>query len=325
MRQFGQELVDGPAPQTLLNYIIIYSTIGLFAGLIFGTIDILSNRWTPKFRSFGQVILINSIVYLITFFILTVVGISVFTLFDQNEISWSLISGFLFSKEMLLLLVYCSAISFLIHFVKQVNRNFGSKNLWRMLTGKFHTPKEVERIVMFLDLKASTTIAERIGHIAYSNLIQDCFKDLSIIKKYKAEVYQYVGDEVVLIWEKEAGLRNENFIKAFFEFKHKLKERTHYYQDQYQVIPTFKGGCNLGKVVMAEVGQLKREIAYHGDTVNTASRIQDKCNEYDKDFLISEFLYDTIEDKKNFKFDFIDQLILKGKTKGVKIYSITTD
>jgi len=30
--------------------------------------------------------------------------------------------------------------------------------------------------------------------------------------------------------------------------------------------------------VVAEVGEIKTEIAYHGDTINTAARIQEQCN-----------------------------------------------
>jgi len=36
---------------------------------------------------------------------------------------------------------------------------------------------------------------------------------------------------------------------------------------------------NAGVVTVAEVGKYKKEIAYHKDTINTAARIQVKCNE----------------------------------------------
>lgn len=322
LRQFGQELVEGPPPQSFLTLVIIYTSMGLFAGIIFGTVDQFLNYRLNKFRSFGKIILLSSLVYLVTFFFLTVFGIAVFSSFDSSQFNWSLVSGFMFSKEMLLLLFYLYAVSFCIHFVKQINRKFGKKNLWRMLTGKFHNPREVNRIVMFLDLKASTTIAERIGHLAYSNLIQDCFEDLSIIKDYRAEVYQYVGDEVVLIWDKEKGLENANYIEAFFAFKNKIQARAGHYQSTYDVVPTFKGGCNFGQVVMAEVGQLKREIAYHGDTMNTASRIQSECNRYNKELLISESLFTLTDPKASYQIQYIDSLLLKGKTRNVKIYSV---
>ena len=47
---------------------------------------------------------------------------------------------------------------------------------------------------MFLDLVGSTKIAERLGHKTYSRFIRHCFHDLTdIVLRYKAEIYQYVG------------------------------------------------------------------------------------------------------------------------------------
>ena len=70
-----------------------------------------------------------------------------------------------------------------------------------MLTGRYHSPKEEKKIFMFLDLQSSTTIAEKLGHKMYSEFIQECFKDISIIGDYGGEVYQYVGDEAVFTWD----------------------------------------------------------------------------------------------------------------------------
>lgn len=51
----------------------------------------------------------------------------------------------------------------------------------KLVTGRFCTPTAEERNFMFLDLQASTTLAEQLGHIKYSMLIQDCFNDLGVV------------------------------------------------------------------------------------------------------------------------------------------------
>jgi adenylate cyclase len=48
---------------------------------------------------------------------------------------------------------------------------------------------------MFLDLKDSTTHAERLGHFQFGNLIQDCFIDMTVVSNFGAQFYQYIGDE----------------------------------------------------------------------------------------------------------------------------------
>jgi adenylate cyclase len=78
----------------------------------------------------------------------------------------------------------------------------------------------------------------------------------------------------------------------------------------------------MGLVTVAEVGEIKREIAYHGDVLNTAARIQGKCNELNEKILISESLQQAIAGNKTFKTKLLGSVLLKGKATSVNIYSI---
>lgn len=97
----------------------------------------------------------------------------------------------------------------------EIDRKLGPGNLWKMLSGKFIKPREEERIFMFIDLKSSTSFAEKIGHLEYSRFLQNCYQDFSIVDRYRADIYQYVGDEVVVSWNPKKGTDNDNFLKAF--------------------------------------------------------------------------------------------------------------
>ena len=236
-------------------------------------------------------------------------------------LNFDIITDYLFSIDGVLILSFVFFISFLIQFIKQVDKKFGPGNLIRMLKGEFHAPKEVDRIVMFLDMKSSTTIAEQIGHIKYSRLIQECFDQLDMTRDFGAEIYQYVGDEVVIVWEPEKGLKDSNILKFYYSYRKALKDKADYYKSKYDVVPEFKCGCHIGKVVMTEIGQIKREIAFHGDVMNTAARIQSQCNNLNREFLLSEELYKSLTIDTSYKFEFMSDDILKGKKSNVKIYS----
>ena len=98
-----------------------------------------------------------------------------------------------------------------------------------------------------------------------------------------------------------------------------------YFLESYGVLPEFKAGVHCGNVTVAEVGVLKSEIAYHGDTLNTASRIQYLCNRYQEQFLISEILLNRLIDTNGeniFQSKYIGKLKLKGKEKRVKVFSL---
>ena len=205
----------------------------------------------------------------------------------------------------------------------EIDRKLGPGNLWKMLTGKFYKPREEERIFMFVDLQDSTSIAEKIGHIEFSKLLKDCYHDFSIVDDYQAEIYQYVGDEVVISWPLINGFKNNNLLRAFFTFDRLLSKRADYYEKQYGILPFFKCGANMGPVVVTEVGDIKREITYHGDTLNTTARIQSMCNELKSQMLISSELYERVKNSHEFTFEDVGSTRLKGKENKMRLYKVT--
>ncbi len=142
---------------------------------------------------------------------------------------------------------------------------------------------------MFVDLASSTTIAEKLGPVIYHRFINSYFFDIDeAIVESEGEVYQYVGDEVVISWKDDKGFKNTNCIKCFFNIKEKIDSLTEDYEREFGVIPGFKAGLHWGPVITGEVGDSKKEIVFHGDVLNTASRIQAECNALKRAFLISE-------------------------------------
>ena len=94
-----------------------------------------------------------------------------------------------------------------------VNDKYGPGVFVDFLLGKYFKPRREERIFMFLDLRSSTTIAERLGEEKYFSFIKDVFKDATpSILDSRGEIYQYVGDEIVISWKMENGQKNANFI-----------------------------------------------------------------------------------------------------------------
>lgn len=300
------------------------NVVAVVNGLLLSLVDILMDTPKLKRESFRYILTIKSIAYIVTMFISIV---SIFVLHGiiinrDNNLLYSL-NYTVTSHYTIALYIYGAFISLLINFLKEVNKKFGPGILVKLFSGRYYNPRVEDRMFMFIDLKASTTIAEKLGHIRYSRLIQDCFYDVTdVVARYKAEIYQYVGDEIVLTWELEKGIENDNCFRFFFEFKKKIESLCDYYKDKYGVVPVFKAGMNCGTVTVAEIGELKKEIAYHGDVLNTASRIQDQCNQYNKPFLISNNLYKKMPRTGMFKFDLIGEIPLKGKVQPVGIYSV---
>lgn len=290
---------------------------GILGGLLFGLIEIFDDKLRLKTtRSFGYVVLTKTIIYIIIFMIVSFFASWIGSGSLSMALQWNL------TKISLGNFVFFAAASLLYHFFKQMNRKFGPGILIKYLTGKYFNPIEEDRIFMFLDLKSSTTIAEKLSHVRYSQLIQECFAELTHpVLKFKGHIYQYVGDEAVITWEKDQGLENINCIKFYYDYIDRLEQMKDHFLNRYDVFPEFKAGLSMGMVTVAEVGELKTEIAYHGDVLNTAARIQGYCKKFDKQLLASEPLVEALEQNSDYTFEYLGEVELRGKEGLSKIYT----
>ncbi|NRA51445.1 MAG: adenylate/guanylate cyclase domain-containing protein [Phaeodactylibacter sp.] len=207
----------------------------------------------------------------------------------------------------------------------QVSDKYGPGVFVAFLLGKYFTPKREERIFMFLDLRSSTTIAEQLGEERYFSFIRQVFEDVTpAIINAKGQIYQYVGDEIVISWDLDEGFNNANCIQCFFNIQQTLKTRADYYEAAYDNIrPEFKAGVHYGPVMAGEVGVVKRDIAYSGDVLNTTARIQSKCNEFGVDILVSKVLFSKLNQLLDtFSPQEIGRILLRGKQENIVLYTL---
>ena len=307
-----------------LPLIVMFSVL-LFSPLL-GLIDIILEE--DKFRNYSlglnvltagalYTILLMGAISLIRLYLLSY-GKS----FLLNEMSLNLLTQH-WSNYFMILSIHTGFMSLIIGFVNQLSKRFGPGMLLPLFSGKYKYPREEERIFMFLDLSCSTKLAEQLGHIKYSALIKDSFLDIDkMVKKYNAEIYQYVGDEVVLSWPLEKA-KNLEYIDFFYGVDQLFREKEAYYKSNYSIAPIFKAGVHLGKVTAVEVGDLKKDIAYHGDTLNVAARLEGLCKIHSQPLLISEAVYNLVNIESKYYSTSLGPQYLKGRSNPVEVYSIT--
>jgi adenylate cyclase len=302
-----------------LNYgdLAAYAGLGGFSiGLLFGLFPLSNVLRFQRRRSFLSVVLVSTSCYVL--FFVTVIFISSSL---GNSVDFAV--SYVFSPDGLIVLLHLSMSSALYHFILQINKKFGPRVLLEYTVGRYFAPKVEERAFMFLDLKSSTHLAEKLEHVSYSRLVQDCYAELTIpLLQYNAEVYQYVGDEVVLTWRMNRSFSASYCHQFAYAFQDRLEAKKDYFISNYGVRPQFKAGAHCGNVTVAEVGEIKTEIAYHGDVLNTASRIQNLCNQFEKQLLLSESLVARLPEKDRAKTSFVAEAELKGKESSTKIFTI---
>lgn len=180
----------------------------------------------------------------------------------------------------------------LMTFISSVHKKFGMRVFINTILGKYQDPVEEDLIFMFIDLRNSTEIAEELGHVKYSSFMKDYYKLLSnCCAENKGEIYQIAGDGAFLTWKTKACKKQARPINCFYDFAVCLERTKAKFLRNYGVAPSFKAAAHCGKVISTEVGNFGSEMAYHGDVLNTTSRIQNMCSKLGKDFLISEDLF----------------------------------
>ena len=307
-------------PHRLVEYLEA-GTIGLLCGLIIGFLEEFYLRQFFSKIAFFMVLLIRTILYSILLCLILTAVLSIEIALNRNipyaEAFGIYLTGPDFQRD----LVFSLLLIFLILLIIQVVQLFGIWNFIRLISGVYHQPKEVAKVFLFVDLRDSTTIAEKLTNEAYSNFIKDFFFYISdAITQYGGEVYQYVGDEIVINWPaKRNDLRS---IRCFFKMKEIIYERQDYFMQKYGVIPEFKAGLHYGNVIVTEVGKIKKEIVYHGDVMNTTSRIEGKCNELEQELLASSSAVDFILPEPSFLVVEKGEIELKGKSSQLALYGI---
>ena len=175
---------------------------------------------------------------------------------------------------------------------------------------------------MFLDMKSSTTIAEQLGHVRYFEMLKEYYVDLSDpIIEFGGEIYQYVGDEVIVTWKAKDGFAH-NALHCFFAMQEALKNQSEKYQSAYGLVPTFKAGIHYGNVTTGEIGVIKREITFSGDVLNTTARIQGLCNTYEVDLLISGKLAKALVSDNDFKAIALGEAELRGRNEKMDLFTV---
>lgn len=307
-------------PPTLVEFLEA-GTISIFIGLFVGILEEFTFKKLFLRIPLYKVMLIRTVLYSLLISIILSLVLSIESSFSEQISYLKALIQYLKSPLFRRDYIFSISFIFLILFIIQIIQLIGRANFFRLILGVYHKPREVNRIYMFLDLKDSTSIAEKLSNITYSKFINEFICDISdAIIMFKGEIYQYVGDEIVVVWP--ISDTNLNCIRCFFKMNEIIEGKRNIYESKYGVQPEFKAGIHAGKVIVVEVGKIKKEIVYHGDVLNTTSRIEGKCNELNQQLLISEDMLHYISQGNEFLIEDKGRIVLKGKSDKLKLYGV---
>lgn len=319
--------------------------LSIFAGLSHGLYDVIVLQDEMDHRTVPGALLIRSLYYIANICVNYVLCLllwniamkhSAFTSFGFfgassseliSESGLSLVRDTFGTTQNIATIIMLFLQAHMITFLCSVHKKFGKRVFTNTILGKYQDPVEEDIIFMFVDLRKSTEIAEELGHVQYSNFMKDYYKLLcNCCAENQGEIYQIAGDGAFLTWKTKDCKKQARPINCLHDFTVCLARTEHRFLSRYGVVPSFKAGAHCGKVISTEVGSFGSEMAYHGDVINTTSRIQSLCRKLGKDILVSEELYASLplplpHNYICHKEGFFE---LRGKKREILIFSLNT-
>lgn len=184
--------------------------------------------------------------------------------------------------------------------------------------------KTNQAAVLFSDIASFTTLCEKHSPQEMLDFLTS-YRELMInaIFRNNGSIDKFIGDGTMALFGLPLSLPNPSLsaLQTALELRRDLelfneKRRT---AGLFEV--SHRIGIHYGNVVSGNVGNnLNIEYTVIGDTVNTASRLEQFCKKSDTDIVISESVACMLPPE--IQTVFIGEEILKGKTKPIKLYIV---
>jgi adenylate cyclase len=152
----------------------------------------------------------------------------------------------------------------------------GIETLFHLMIGTYHRPVIEEKVLLFLDINDSSSLAEQLGAVQIKALVGKFLFDISKpITDYGGEIYLYKGDGLIALWNWNEALRGNRILRAMAAVFAAVWREEPTYLRQFGVVPRFRIGVHGGEVVISEQGDTKRAIGVYGTTINIAAGMEE--------------------------------------------------
>ena len=309
-------LFDPPDEAELANYVrssVHGACITLAAWAVQLYFTSRSSGWVRRWPLLVELV-IRSVVTALAVTTVTVVGEAVIYPYGVDR-HW-LVSDLPF------ILALTFPFSILISTIYELIRLVGGRVLVNFIIGRYRRPVREERVLLFLDLAGSTTLAEQMGELRGEDLLTRFFFDIDeAIVTHGGEVHAYVGDEVIVTWLVSAKPQR-NPVDCFFAIQDRIAELAGHYGSEFGLVPEFRAGIHAGPVVISECGDSRRQVAYFGDTVNVAARLQAHCKEAGRPLLVSGALVRLLPAADDLAIDALGPTQLRGRAAPLDVFAV---
>jgi adenylate cyclase len=307
---------------------IVGVVVGILIGLLLAILELFVFARGAKRLKFIWLLAMRTVLYflVITFIIFNVAVIAqmvIHKLGYLETIGAEYIQEYVFEGRFLTAVLASLLFAFSVNFVRMVSRKMGQGMLASYIQGTYYSPVHQARIIMFVKVVDAKKIMLELGPKRLHEFLNDLFYDYtSPIVNNRGIIYEYIEDLTVITWSIDKGLRKANCIRTYFDIQESINNNKEKYLEKYGFIPRIEAGLHTGSVVRAEIGEVKTQIVFHGDTMNTTARILDKCRELKLSLMASDQLIRMIGLPRIYSKKSVGEIELRGKQDPLKLFEV---
>ena len=213
-----------------------------------------------------------------------------------------------------------SAFSVIGILMMRVAQFIGLRTLLDLALGTYQRPVLERRVLLFLDIKGSTALSERIGAFKMREFISKFLFDASrAITDNGGDIYLYTGDELIASWHWPDAVRDDAILKAINALFMTVDSGRSDYERHFGAVPLFRIGVHGGEVVVSEQGDTKRSIGIYGDVINIAARMEQAAKAHRVSCILSDSVIEALTDRADFQM--IGEELVRGITAPIRIWA----
>ena len=219
---------------------------------------------------------------------------------------------------------------------KTLKRYFGENLTEKILTNKGDLKGDnIWVSISFTDISSYSTIIEHMSPETAVKFLNEYFSAMhDVIEKHNGQILNYIGDSVMVVFGAPEKLEDHELLSVrcaigMREQLNKLNQKwdenefSRYWKNHEIDVITARTGIHTGSVIAGNIGS-DRMLQYStiGDTVNVASRLEQRNKEFSTNILFSHEIYTSLTKDLYNNAQYQGKINLKGRDNKTKVYSI---
>lgn len=184
-------------------------------------------------------------------------------------------------------------------------------------------PRELHVTTLIADMEGYTSQVENLSMETAASLTREFLECLTApVLEKGGTLDKYTGDGLVAFWGAPLPVENhaDLAVDAAIEIVKNVRKLSAQYEEQGRKKIRVRIGIESGIAIAGDFGSSFRSIyTAVGDSVNTASRLEDAARHFPHDIIIGK---GTVDNSQRHVFEPLGERLLKGKEKPTTIYTV---